>query len=117
MTTAELDAIGRKLLDEAGAQPAPELTYEFPGATCISINEEIAHGIPGSRKIRPGDLVNIDVSAEKGGFFADTGGSFAVPPVSGMAHRARFAVMEGAPCGPVFARLAQGVPWPALATP
>ena len=81
MTTAELDAIGRKLLDDAGAQPAPELTYDFPGATCISINEEIAHGIPGPRKIRAGDLVNIDVSAEKGGFFADTGGSFAVPPV------------------------------------
>lgn len=82
MTTEELDRIGRKLLENAGARPAPELSYNFPGATCISINEEIAHGIPGSRVIARGDLVNIDVSAEKNGLFADTGASFAVPPVS-----------------------------------
>jgi methionyl aminopeptidase len=82
MTTAELDAIGRGLLEKAGARSAPEITYRFPGATCISVNEEVAHGIPGGRVIAAGDLVNIDVSAEKDGFFADTGGSFAVPPVS-----------------------------------
>ncbi|MFX7506936.1 M24 family metallopeptidase, partial [Acinetobacter baumannii] len=77
-----LDGIGRKLMDQAGARPAPEMAYGFPGATCISVNEEIAHGIPGSRIIRAGDLVNIDVSAEKDGLFADTGASFPVPPVS-----------------------------------
>ncbi len=82
MTTAELDVIGRRLLERAGARPAPELCYDFPGATCISINEEIAHGIPGNRRIARGDLINIDVSAEKGGVFADTGASFAVPPVA-----------------------------------
>jgi len=82
MTTSDLDQIGRKLLDAAGARPAPELAYGFPGATCISVNEEVAHGIPGARRIERGDLVNIDVSAEKNGFFADTGASFAVPPVS-----------------------------------
>lgn len=82
MTTAELDRIGRELLEKAGASPAPELCYDFPGATCISVNEEIAHGIPGDRRIAAGDLVNIDVSAEKNGFFADTGASFAVPPVT-----------------------------------
>ncbi|MEP7454383.1 type I methionyl aminopeptidase [Phyllobacterium sp. SB3] len=82
MTTAELDMIGRKLLEQAGARPAPEMCYGFPGATCISVNEEIAHGIPGDRLILAGDLVNIDVSAEKDGIFADTGASFAVPPVS-----------------------------------
>lgn len=82
MTTAELDEIGRNLLEEAGARSAPELCYGFPGATCISVNEEIAHGIPGARRIEAGDLVNIDVSAEKNGFFADTGASFAVPPAS-----------------------------------
>ena len=49
MTTAELDQIGRKLLEEAGAQSAPETCYNFPGATCISVNEEVAHGIPGAR--------------------------------------------------------------------
>lgn len=81
MTTAELDTIGRAYLERHGARPAPELAYDFPGATCISVNEEIAHGIPGTRRILAGDLVNIDVSAEKNGFFADTGASFAVPPV------------------------------------
>jgi methionyl aminopeptidase len=82
VTTAELDRIGRSLLERAGARSAPELAYDFPGATCISVNDEIAHGIPGSRRIEAGDLVNIDVSAEKDGFFSDTGASFAVPPVA-----------------------------------
>lgn len=82
ITTGELDDIGRDLLENAGARPAPRLCYNFPAATCISVNEEIAHGIPGKRRIAAGDLVNIDVSAEKDGIFADTGASFAVPPVS-----------------------------------
>ena len=81
MTTRELDAIGRRMLDAAGAKSAPEVTYGFPGATCISVGEEIAHGIPGDRVLAAGDLVNIDVSAEKGGFFADTGASFALGAV------------------------------------
>jgi methionyl aminopeptidase len=76
MTTRELDGIGRALLEREGAVSAPESTYDFPGATCISVNEEIAHGIPGDRAIRLGDLVNIDVSASKDGIFADTGATF-----------------------------------------
>lgn len=80
MTTKELDDIGRKVLDDNGARSAPQVTYDFPGATCISVNEEVAHGIPGSRIIAAGDLVNIDVSAEKDGIFADTGASYIVPP-------------------------------------
>jgi len=82
ITTLELDQIGRKILEDAGARSAPELCYKFPGATCISVNEEVAHGIPGPRIIKAGDLVNIDVSAEKDGFFGDTGASFTVPPVT-----------------------------------
>ena len=78
MTTAELDAIGRQCLDDAEAIPAPEGEYGFPGATCISVNEVVAHGIPGARVIRAGDLVNIDVSASKGGYFSDTGATFRV---------------------------------------
>lgn len=81
ITTRELDAIGRKVLETGGAQSAPEHDYKFPGATCISVNEEVAHGIPGDRVIAAGDLVNIDVSALKDGFYGDTGASFAVPPV------------------------------------
>lgn len=78
MTTKELDELGRALLDKAGARSAPELTYDFPGATCISIFPNIAHGIPGAEIMQAGDLINIDVSAEKDGFFGDTGASFVV---------------------------------------
>jgi methionyl aminopeptidase len=81
ITTRELDDIGRRLLELDGARSAPELTYGFPGATCISVGPDVAHGIPDDRRIEAGDLVNIDVSAEVDGFFGDTGASFAVPPV------------------------------------
>ena len=82
MTTRELDALGAALLEQHGARSAPQLTYNFPGATCISINEEAAHGIPGDRVIRAGDVLNVDVSAELGGYFADTGGTRVIPPTS-----------------------------------
>lgn len=82
ITTQELDEIGEKVLLAAGARSAPQLTYDFPGATCISVNEEVAHGIPGPRVIAPGDLVNLDVSAEKDGLYADMGASYAVAPVA-----------------------------------
>ena len=87
MTTRELDQIGRKLLDDAGALSAPETCYQFPGATCISVNEEVAHGIPGDRVLQAGDLVNIDVSAVKDGYFSDTGASFVIPPAKGKADK------------------------------
>ena len=76
MTTAELDRIGADHLAAAGALSAPQATYDFPGATCISVNEEIAHGIPGDRILAEGDMVNIDVSAAKNGYFADTGATY-----------------------------------------
>lgn len=80
MTTKELDDIGRALLEKEGARSAPEVTYGFPGATCISVGPDCAHGIPDNRAIKAGDLINIDVSAELDGYFGDTGASFAVPP-------------------------------------
>jgi methionyl aminopeptidase len=81
MTTRELDVIGRDLLEREGAVSAPRATYGFPGVTCISVNEEIAHGIPGERRLAEGDLVNIDVSASLDGYFADTGASFGLGPM------------------------------------
>lgn len=98
MTTAELDQLGERLLAEHGAQSAPRLTYDFPGATCISINEEAAHGIPGERVIQAGDVLNVDVSAELDGYFADTGGTIVVPPSTPLktrlCHAARTALAE-----------------------
>ena len=73
MSTAELDAFGKAILDSYGARPAPKLCYGFQGSTMISVNEEVAHAIPGDRILRSGDMVNIDVSAELDGYFADTG--------------------------------------------
>ena len=87
MTTAELDAFGERLLLRAGASPAPRQVYGFPGATCISVNEEVAHGIPGDRVLAPGDVVNVDVSAELAGYFGDTGGSFVIPPSDALKER------------------------------
>jgi methionyl aminopeptidase len=80
MTTRELDDLGRALLEAEGARSAPELTYNFPGATCISVGPDCAHGIPDDTVVEAGDLINIDVSAELDGYFGDTGASFAVPP-------------------------------------
>jgi methionyl aminopeptidase len=82
ITTRDLDAIGRDVLRAHGARSAPALAYGFPATTCISVNDELAHGIPSHRVLEDGDLVNIDVSAELGGYWADTGASFAVGNVS-----------------------------------
>lgn len=77
MTTKQLDEFGFNILQSFGAKSAPKVTYDFPGYTCISVNNEAAHGIPSSKIVlQDGDLVNIDVSAELNGYFADNGGSF-----------------------------------------
>lgn len=78
ITTKELDEIAGTMFEKSGAISAPKGEYDFPGYTCISVNDEVAHGIPGKRVIQEGDLVNIDVSASKNGYFADTGISFVV---------------------------------------
>lgn len=87
MTTKELDDLGRALLEKEGARSAPEVTYGFPGATCISVGPDCAHGIPGDTVVKAGDLINIDVSAELEGFFGDTGASFSVPPTPARIER------------------------------
>lgn len=82
MTTAQLDGVGGDVLVRHGARSAPMLTYGFPGHTCISVNGDAAHGIPSPQTIlSDGDLVNVDVSAELDGYWADTGASTAVGAV------------------------------------
>jgi methionyl aminopeptidase len=87
ITTAELDAIGQACLEKLDARSAPQLYYDFPGATCISVNEEAAHGIPSERRLVDGDMVNIDVSAELDGYVADMGESFVVGSASDAQRR------------------------------
>ncbi|MGF1922905.1 MAG: type I methionyl aminopeptidase [Bacteroidia bacterium] len=79
MSTKQLDNYGATILSDFGAKSAPLLTYNFPGWTCISVNNEFCHGIPSDTRIlHEGDLINIDVSAELNGFFSDNGGSFVI---------------------------------------
>jgi len=82
ISTGELDQIALKVLTEHGAEPAPPKVYGFPGSACISVNEEAIHGIPGSRTLRDGDLVKLDLVAEKDGFFADAAVTVRVGKVS-----------------------------------
>ncbi len=77
MSTKQLDDYGAKVLASFGARSAPHLTYGFPGCTCISTGQEFCHGIPSDKRIiEEGTLINIDVSAELNGFWADNGASF-----------------------------------------
>jgi methionyl aminopeptidase len=88
VTTGELDAIGREAFRRHGARSAPRVIYSFPGFTCVSVNDEAAHGVPSlARHLREGDLVNIDVSAELDGYFSDTGVSTPVGEVPVIAQR------------------------------
>ena len=82
ITTAELDEIGANVMHQHGAQSAPALVYKFPGVNCISVNEEVVHGVPGERKITEGDLVKLDVTIEKNGFIADAAITVPVGAVS-----------------------------------
>jgi methionyl aminopeptidase len=81
-TTAELDRAAAEVFARHGARSAPQLAYDFPGVTCISVNDEAVHGIPGSRRIAPGDLVKLDVTAELRGYMADAAVTVPVPPVA-----------------------------------
>ena len=71
VTTLQLDQAGARVIEEEGARSAPALVYQFPGANCISVNEEAVHGIPRNRVLEDGDLVKLDVTIEKDGYMAD----------------------------------------------
>ncbi len=82
ITTAELDEIAKREFEKQGAQSSPVAVYNFPGATCISVNSEVVHGIPGGTTLRAGDLVKLDVTAQKDGYVADAAVSVTVEPAS-----------------------------------
>jgi methionyl aminopeptidase len=71
VTTADLDRVAAGVLSSHGAHSAPARVYGFPGTVLISVNDEVVHGIPGPRRIAPGDLVKLDVTVEKDGYVAD----------------------------------------------
>ncbi len=87
VTTAELDRAGAKVIQEHGARSAPQVVYKFPGANCISVNDEAVHGIPSDRILKEGDLVKLDVTVEKDGYMADAAVTVPVGAVSEQARR------------------------------
>ena len=87
VSTAELDEVAAAVLERHGARSAPALVYGFPGAICISVNDEAVHGIPGARRLACGDIVTLDVTAELGGSMADAAVTLAVTPCEPLAER------------------------------
>jgi methionyl aminopeptidase len=71
VTTGELDEVAAAVLARHGARSAPMLDYDFPGTTCISVNDQAVHGIPGPRRLERGDLVKLDVTVELNGWYSD----------------------------------------------
>jgi methionyl aminopeptidase len=82
LTTSELAALGSQVLVENDARSSPPVVYGFPGDVCISVNDEVVHGIPGSRVLEPGDLVKLDLTAEKDGFHTDSAITVQVAPAT-----------------------------------
>jgi methionyl aminopeptidase len=87
ITTGALDDAAARFARSAGARSAPQLTYDFPGFTCISVNEQIVHGIPGPRTLVPGDVVKLDVTLELDGYMADSAVTVSVHPARPDARR------------------------------
>ena len=87
ISTAEVDCVGAEVLKQYGAWSAPQIIYGFPGVNLISVNDEVVHGIPGNRILRPGDLVSLDVTAELDGYIADAATTILLAPYSEKAAR------------------------------
>lgn len=83
----QLDALAEKLIRSKGGKPAFKGLYNFPATLCISINEEIVHGIPKNVPLREGDIISIDCGVELAGYFSDMAWTVAVGNVSPEAKR------------------------------
>lgn len=82
MTTAELDALIEEFIRGEGAIPAFKGYQGFPGSACISIDDEVVHGIPGKRVIKEGEIVSVDVGSIVEGFHGDSARTYAVGEIS-----------------------------------
>lgn len=82
MTTKDVDTLVNKYISSCGAYPS-ELGYEgYPASSCVSVNEVVVHGIPGDRVLLDGDIVSVDITAEKNGFHGDAARTFLIGNVS-----------------------------------
>ncbi len=82
VTTLEIDTAVRKFIERHGAKPSFLGYSGFPGSACISVNEQVIHGIPGHRKLKEGDIVSVDVGAYLDGFHGDCAGTYPCGKVS-----------------------------------
>ncbi len=86
-TTLELDALAERLLVERGAKPAFKGYRGYKYTICASVNEQVVHGIPSSRKLKEGDIISVDIGAKLDGYFGDHAATIPVGEVSGEAKR------------------------------
>lgn len=89
MTTRDLDAIAAEMFKAAGAESTALGYFGYPGHICVSVNDEVVHGIPGPRKLKRGDLVKTDIAARLNGYAADTTHCFAIGGLQTLPPRAR----------------------------
>lgn len=82
ITTKELDRLAEEYILSQGCTPSFKGLYGFPGSICISINEEVVHGIPGNRKLKNGDIVTLDIGACYKGYHGDSAWTYAVGEIS-----------------------------------
>ncbi|MBN1057186.1 type I methionyl aminopeptidase [Clostridium botulinum] len=87
ITTAELDRVAEEFITKHGAKPSFKGLYGFPSSLCISVNEQVVHGIPGNYKIKDGDIVSIDCGAFIDGFHGDAARTFPIGEVTNDAKR------------------------------
>lgn len=87
VTTHEIDTAVRRFIESHGAKPSFLGYAGYPGSACISVNDEVIHGIPGGRKLKEGDIVSIDVGAYIGGFHGDCAATYACGEISPQAQK------------------------------
>jgi methionyl aminopeptidase len=99
VTTTELDGVAAEIFARHGARSGPRLDYDFPGTTCISVNDECVHGIPSKRRLREGQLCKLDVTAELDGFYADACRTVPVGRIKPREQRLSAAAQSALRCG------------------
>lgn len=82
MTTKEVDTLVHDYIVASGATPSSLGYYGYPGSACVSVNEVVVHGIPGDRALKDGDIVSVDITAEKDGYNGDACRTFCIGNVS-----------------------------------
>lgn len=99
VSTGELDDLAAQVFARHGARSGPQLDYDFPGVTCLSVDDEAVHGIPGPRRLREGQLIKLDVTAELDGFYADACRTVPVGRVRPREQRLMAASQSALKCG------------------